>query len=220
MFKLDGLFYVSHSTDSSGAHIYRGMLKPDATYATWFGALEDDSPRFPEPIKREDVYAFPDFQPLRITRAIYQRVNTRDTYKCGCSPQVEATPVPAWSDAPETILIHLCSLFFRLPFEAFGADGQVTTIAHENVHFGDTSAPFIGDQPGGYGRAFARQLALTDKASAVVNADNYAYFLEAMNSTTPAPTGTTGLPLVGARVLPRSADLLWRQRHVTSEVRR
>jgi hypothetical protein len=194
MFKLDDLFYVSHSTDASGAHIYRGMLKPNQTYSTWFGAPQDDSPNFPEPIEKEDVYGLPDFKPLQLTRAIYHRVNSKDTYMCGCSPQVEATPVPAWSDAADTNLIHLCSLFFRLPFEAFGADGQVTTIAHENLHFGDTYAPFIGDQPGGYGRAFAKQLALTNKSSAVSNADNYAYFLEAMNSTSTSSEDEATLP--------------------------
>ncbi|HUA80678.1 MAG TPA: M35 family metallo-endopeptidase, partial [Dyella sp.] len=75
--------------------------------------------------------------------------------------------------------INVCDRFFTLPQSAYGADNQVLTLIHEASHFSDSWGLKTSDIV--YGRANARSLAASNHASAVINADNFAYWIEAMN---------------------------------------
>jgi len=170
------LFKTTYGADATGKIVWRAKIDNDVNYTTWFGAPQDTSPTFPSPPKVEDVWDAGDFLPLHVTKAIWARVNNTDSYSCGCSADYESLHTVAWTEPTVT---HLCSLFWTLPFSTYGADNQVLTILHENAHHADAYGPYVGDYNGGYGRGPAKNLAITDRSKAIMNADNYAYYVEA-----------------------------------------
>ncbi|MET4677081.1 MULTISPECIES: M35 family metallo-endopeptidase [unclassified Luteibacter] len=172
----NSLFNVRHSV-VDGKISWKPSIASDAMYTTWFGAPLNDSPGFPSVPQLQQVWDSGDFFPLHVTSAINNRVNLDDRYSCGCSDAAEAKGAAAWTEESVT---HMCSLFFRLPFSTYGVDSQVIIILHENAHHSDSNGPYIGDQPQGYGRIKAKALAATDRTMAIINADNYAYYAEAV----------------------------------------
>ncbi|WP_036112724.1 MULTISPECIES: M35 family metallo-endopeptidase [Luteibacter] len=117
-----------------------------------------------------------DFLPLHVTKAIWARVNTTDSYSCGCAAQYEKNGTAAWTEPTVT---HICSWFWELPFSTYDVDNQVLTIIHENGYHADSYGPYVGDHAGAYGRRQAKAFALANREEALVNADNYAYYIEA-----------------------------------------
>jgi hypothetical protein len=173
------LFTVKHSV-VSGKNVWTPSIAVNSSYATWFGAPENNVQGSSDIPKLEQLWDSGDFLPLHITSAIDARVNLTDHYSCGCSAKAEEDGSAAWTEASGT---HVCSIFFRLPFSTYGVDNQVLIILHENAHYADSHGPYIGDQPGGYGRNKAKALALANRNAAIINADNYAYYAEAVRMT-------------------------------------
>lgn len=112
-----------------------------------------------------------DSLPLQVTKAIWARVNTTDSYSCGCAAQYEKNGTAAWTEPTVT---HICSWFWELPFSTYDVDNQVLTIIDENGHHADSYGPYVGDHARAYGRRQAKAFALANREKALVNADNYA----------------------------------------------
>jgi len=74
----------------------------------------------------------------------------------------------------KTHTIHLCSIFFSTNQNQCQYDSTGGTLVHEMSHFTDVGG--TGDYA--YGTAAAQQLAQSDPAKAVNNADNYEYYTE------------------------------------------
>jgi hypothetical protein len=181
------LYGVTHTSDAMGNIVWKANLSSDPTYTTWFGAPQNTSPTFSTNPHLDQVWDAGDFLPLHVTSAINARIYNTDNYSCGCSEAEETSGAAAWT---EESLTHICSIFFRLPFSTYGTDSQVIIILHENAHHADTYGPYVGDYPSGYGRQKAKTLALSDRATAIKNADNYAYYAEAIRMLKDKATAT------------------------------
>jgi len=120
-------------------------------YAEWFGAQNT--------------------QRFESARRIIDNVrrNTVFAYMCDTMANVYAYVYP--SDTSHTV--YFCDAFWRAP-ETGGYDTRAGTVIHELSHFNNIGS--TGDYA--YGTGAARNLARTNPANAVANADNYEYFSE------------------------------------------
>ena len=89
------------------------------------------------------------------------------TFNCGCKKKYYAYVYPT-----QPYTIYLCNVFWTAPLT--GTDSKAGTLIHEMSHFNVVSA--TNDWV--YGQAGAKNLAITDPAKAVTNADNHEYFAE------------------------------------------
>ena len=94
-------------------------------------------------------------------------VNQSVTYDCSCKKQYYAYVYPT-----KPYKIYLCKVFWQAP--ATGRDSKMGTLIHEMSHFNVVAA--TDDYV--YGATGAHNLALTDPAKAIDNADNHEYFAE------------------------------------------
>ena len=128
---------------------------PTATtrYTTWFGALSTAN--------WNTVKAH-----FTNIRAVY---NTQPiVFDCGCTKKnTYAYVYPA-----QPYKIYLCGAFWSAP--ATGTDSKAGTLVHETSHF----TVVAGTQDYAYGQTLAKNLALTNPAQAVMNADSHEYFAE------------------------------------------
>jgi peptidyl-Lys metalloendopeptidase len=99
----------------------------------------------------------------------WTRGNTRIAFECDDRANVYAYVYP--TDTSHTI--YVCDAFWPAPTTG-GFDTKAGTIIHELSHFNDIGA--TNDWV--YGTAAARNLASTNPARAIANADNYEYFCE------------------------------------------
>lgn len=121
-------------------------------YITWFGA--------PDAARYETVTThFTSISSAMDTAAV--------TFDCGCKKRYYAYVYPT---RPYTI--YLCRIFWLAP--QTGTDSQAGTLIHEMSHFNTVAS--TSDYV--YGQQGAMDLALTDPAKAVNNADNHEYFGE------------------------------------------
>jgi peptidyl-Lys metalloendopeptidase len=97
------------------------------------------------------------------------RGNSVVRYACDDTPGVYAYVYP--SDSSHTI--YCCEAFWSAP-NAGGFDTKAGTLIHELSHFNN----ICGTNDWVYGINAARNLAITNPARAVANADNYEYFSE------------------------------------------
>jgi peptidyl-Lys metalloendopeptidase len=89
-------------------------------------------------------------------------------FDCTCTdPNVYAYVYPS-----QPYNIYLCGAFWPSP--ATGSDSKAGTLIHEMSHF----TVVAGTQDWVYGKAASQNLAITDPAKAVTNADNHEYFAE------------------------------------------
>jgi len=104
----------------------------------------------------------------RITPRMVAQMNA-DCSGSGCGSGVFAFVYPTDS----TLTVHLCSAFWSAsPTPAF--DSQPGTLVHEMSHF----RVVAGTQDFAYGTSAAQNLARTNPARAIQNADNHEYFSE------------------------------------------
>jgi len=121
-------------------------------YATWFGTYS--SSRF---TRVKSAYS-------SITGELTSKAVTLD---CTSNEDYYAYVYP-----DEPYVIYLCNAFWTAP--ATGTDSKAGTLVHESSHFTVNG----GTDDHAYGQTAAKQLALSNPANAVDNADNYEYFAE------------------------------------------
>jgi len=103
------------------------------------------------------------------------RIRARGTFGLNCDDMAN---VYAYVYPSDTVNynIYFCDAFWRAP-ESSGYDTKAGTIIHELSHFNNIGAT----QDYAYGTAAARNLASSNPARAIANADNYEYFNESPN---------------------------------------
>ncbi len=140
------------STYAADALSYLNAGKTGSRYTTWFG-----------------VYNFSHYSTVKTHfAAISSAMDTAPvTFDCGCKKKYYAYVYP---NQPYTI--YLCSVFWTAPLT--GTDSKAGTLIHEMSHF----TVVAGTDDFVYGQAGAKNLAITDPAKAVNNADNHEYFAE------------------------------------------
>ena len=89
------------------------------------------------------------------------------TFNCGCKKTYYAY---VYSNQPYTI--YLCKAFWTAPMT--GTDSKAGTLIHEMSHF----TVVAGTDDWAYGQSAASNLAISDPAKAVDNADSHEYFAE------------------------------------------
>jgi peptidyl-Lys metalloendopeptidase len=137
---------------SSGALSYLNAGTQGLRYTTWFG-----------------IYNSSRYNTAKTHfSAIYSAMNTASvTFNCGCKKKYYAYVYPN-----QPYIIYLCSIYWQAPMT--GTDSKAGTLVHEMSHFYVVAS--TDDYV--YGQAGARNLAITDPAKAVDNADNHEYFAE------------------------------------------
>lgn len=138
----------AHNYLSAGA----GGAQYGARYGTWFGALDAGRAATVQTNFTAIRDAF-DTKPLKID--------------CGCNEDYFAYVYPA-----QPYTIYVCKAFWTAPLT--GTDSRGGTLLHELSHF-DVVA---GTDDHVYGQQGAAELARTDPARAVNNADSHEYFGE------------------------------------------
>ncbi len=139
-------------TYASGALGYLNAGTTGSRYTTWFGIVETT---------RYDT-----------VRSNFEKISGRMadagiTFDCSSKRNVYAYVYP---NAPYTI--YLGRVYWNAP--ATGTDSQAGTLIHEMSHF----TVVAGTDDVVYGQAGAMNLASTDPASAIRNADSHEYFAE------------------------------------------
>lgn len=123
-----------------------------ARYTTWFGT--SSSSRFGTGKSNFD----------KIENAL---ANTRITFNCSCTDSYYAYVYPT-----QPYRVYLCNAFWSAPNT--GTDSKAGTIIHELSHF-DILA---NTDDHAYGQTAAKNLARTNPAKALKNADSHEYFSE------------------------------------------
>jgi peptidyl-Lys metalloendopeptidase len=143
--------FASAKTYAAGAKAYFPN-NHTARYTTWFGT--DIASRYNTV---QNHY-----------NAIDSAYQTKGfTFNCGCKKKYYAYVYP--NDAYR---IYLCSVFWQAP--NVGTDSRAGTLIHETSHF----TVVAGTNDWVYGQSAAKNLAITDPAKAIDNADNHEYFGE------------------------------------------
>jgi hypothetical protein len=124
----------------------------DSLYTTWFG-----------------VYTTARYDIVRgHFSAIRSAMDTASVrFDCTCSDDYYAYVYPN-----QPYNIYLCNVFWRAPM--IGTDSKAGTLIHEMSHFYVVAST----DDWVYGQTGAKQLAITNPARAVTNADNHEYFAE------------------------------------------
>jgi len=140
-------------TISSGARDYLSG-SPSATqrYTTWFGSFSNAG------------WALAHDHFVSIADAFATKPITVD---CKCKKQYYAYVYPN-----QPYQIYVCKAFWTAP--ATGTDSKAGTLVHEMSHFNVTA----GTDDHVYGQTGCKDLALTDPAAALDNADSHEYFSE------------------------------------------
>ncbi|MFC3025504.1 M35 family metallo-endopeptidase [Vibrio zhugei] len=124
-------------------------------YAQWFGTYSSSR------------YATVTQHFYRITDALVNKTVTAD---CGCDPDYASAFAYVYPNQPYHI--HLCGAFWNAP--TTGTDSKAGTLVHEMSHFTVNG----GTDDVAYGQYNARQLARSNPAKAITNADSHEYFAE------------------------------------------
>jgi peptidyl-Lys metalloendopeptidase len=121
-------------------------------YTTWFGSF--DNTRFST-------------AKLHFTSLTTAWNTASVTFDCGCKKNYYAYVYPN-----QPYRIYLCNVFWQVPLA--GTDSRGGTLIHEMSHF----TVVAGTNDYVYGQTGARNLAITNPAQAIMNADNHEYFAE------------------------------------------
>ncbi|KAG8716618.1 hypothetical protein FRC09_015482 [Ceratobasidium sp. 395] len=95
-----------------------------------------------------------------------------DCTACKSEPGIDYDSTYAYVNAGSPGKIYLCGAFWKAPVT--GTDSRAGTIVHENSHFTVNG----GTQDHVYGQSAAKNLAKSNPAQAIDNADNHEYFAE------------------------------------------
>lgn len=140
------------STYSADAKSYQLAGNQGARYTTWFGIY--DASRY-------------DTVTSHFSSISNAMDNAPVTFNCGCNKKYYAYVYP---NQPYTI--YLCRIFWLAPMT--GTDSKAGTLVHEMSHFNTVAK--TNDWV--YGQTGSKNLAITDPAKAITNADNHEYFAE------------------------------------------
>lgn len=153
---------------------FNAKLVPDDLYTIWLGVpVNDLQPATSgRNLSDPDVWNDVDFLPLHLAYANTVRMS-QVSFKCGC-PIGDAPTKAAEAHTSNPYEVVVCDIFFSV-----SDDARAVTLIHEVSHFSDALAPMTQDYANGM--ADARQLAQTNHAQAVLNADSFAYWVEAIN---------------------------------------
>lgn len=100
---------------------------------------------------------------------IYSALSSQPfTFNCSCSD----SGTYAYVYPTQPYKVYLCGAFWAAPNT--GTDSRAGTLVHETSHFNVVA----GTQDNGYGQTAAHNLAVSNPAKAVANADNHEYFAE------------------------------------------
>jgi peptidyl-Lys metalloendopeptidase len=124
----------------------------DTAYRTWFGSYT--SSRY-STVQSHYSNIYSSF------------VNQTYTFNCSCTSSAYA-----YVYASQPYRVYLCNAFWNAPMT--GIDSKAGTLVHEASHF----TVLGGTQDYAYGTTACRNLATSDPARAVMNADNHEYFAE------------------------------------------
>jgi len=140
------------SAYAANALAYLNGNNQGARYTTWFG-----------------IYNSTRYNTVKTHfSAISNAMDTASvTFNCGCKKKYYAY---VYANQPYTI--YLCSVFWTAP--AQGTDSKAGTLIHEMSHF----TVVAGTDDWVYGQAGAKNLAISDPAKAIDNADSHEYFAE------------------------------------------
>jgi peptidyl-Lys metalloendopeptidase len=138
---------------ASNAKSYLNASKTGSRYTWWFGAVASGR------------YTTATSHYANISSALGGQPYTFD---CSCTES--GTYAYVYPDQPYTV--YLCGAYWQAP--ANGTDSKAGTLVHETSHF--TVVAGTGDHV--YGQTGAHNLAGSDPASAIDNADNHEYFAE------------------------------------------
>lgn len=139
-------------SENAKGYLSAGTVGP--RYTTWFGAYTSTR----HATARQHFAA--------IDAAIDQS-NGEVTVNCGCNQRYYAYVYPN-----QPYEIYVCKTFWTAPLT--GTDSKAGTLIHEMSHFNAVA----GTDDHVYGQSGAKNLALTDPASALDNADSHEYFAE------------------------------------------
>jgi len=128
------------------------MSSSSARYAKWFGVFVSGN------------YSTVQTHFTAIEKAF---IEAGITFHCGCKQNYYAYVYPT-----KPYEIYLCKVYWTAP--ATGTDSKAGTLIHEMSHFNVVA----GTSDYVYGQTGAANLALTDPAKAIMNADNHEYFAE------------------------------------------
>jgi peptidyl-Lys metalloendopeptidase len=138
--------------ENAKGYLNAGTVGP--RYTTWFGAYTSSR------------YATVNQHFVNIDAAVDQS-NGEIKINCGCNQSYYAYVYPT-----RPYEIFVCRAFWSAPLT--GTDSKAGTLIHETSHFNVVA----GTDDHVYGQAGAKNLAITDPAAAVDNADNHEYFAE------------------------------------------
>ncbi|MCD0257277.1 protease [Xanthomonas melonis] len=139
---------------SQNARNYLNGGSTGARYTTWFGAYNAAR------------YSRVSSNFVNIDNALDQN-NGQITINCDCNDSAFAY---VYANAPYEI--YVCNAFWSAA--TTGTDSKAGTLVHEMSHF----TVVAGTQDRVYGQAGARNLARTNPAQAITNADSHEYFAE------------------------------------------
>ncbi|CAD1793340.1 protease [Xanthomonas arboricola pv. juglandis] len=139
---------------SQNARNYLNAGSTGARYTTWFGAYNASR------------YSRVSSNFVNIDNALDQN-NGQITINCDCTDSAYAY---VYANAPYEI--YVCNAFWSAPTQ--GTDSKAGTLVHEMSHF----TAVAGTQDRVYGQSGARNLAISNPAQAITNADSHEYFAE------------------------------------------
>lgn len=163
-------------TDENGELIALARFRIKATpdYTFWFGEPEH-SGKFAERLSGNFDYHQTDFRPLGVVHAVGQALRFTP-FRCGCDPAKYDRGSLAWSNQTDGV-INYCEAFFDAPLGR--SSGQAITVIHEVSHL--LSDPNLVTSDYVYGRKDAHALSTGNRTQATRNADNYNFYIEAVN---------------------------------------
>jgi peptidyl-Lys metalloendopeptidase len=138
--------------ENAKGYLNAGTVGP--RYTTWFGAYTSAR------------YSTASQHFVAIDAALDQS-NGEVTVNCGCNQKYYAYVYPN-----QPYEIYVCRAFWTAPLT--GTDSKAGTLIHETSHF----TAVAGTDDHVYGQSGAKNLAITDPASALDNADSHEYFAE------------------------------------------
>ncbi|KDQ16183.1 hypothetical protein BOTBODRAFT_270216 [Botryobasidium botryosum FD-172 SS1] len=132
---------------------WAGSSSGTKRYTHWFGECSDEN--------------------RNIIQSHFRRIVSDSqiaSYTCDCTCDKDDVYAYVRPDQPGTM--YICQMFFASPLT--GTDSQADTLVHESSHFTINSGTFDY----AYGQDDCTELAQSNPANAVMNADSHEYFAE------------------------------------------
>ena len=148
----DAVVQARAYSENAKGYLAGGTVGP--RYTTWFGAYTSAR------------YSTASQHFVAIDAALDQS-GGQVTINCGCNQSYYAYVYPT-----QPYQIYVCRAFWSAPLT--GTDSKAGTLIHETSHFNVVA----GTDDHVYGQTGARNLAISDPASALDNADSHEYFAE------------------------------------------